>query len=386
MYNYVVIHYGEIAIKGKNRSLFEKKLVKNIEYSLNKTGYSSIKRIYGRIIIELNKKSNPKELEEKLKKIPSIYNFSFAYSTDLALKKIEEKLLKIAKDYTNNTFSIRAKRSNKGFKYNSQELNEILGELLVKKLNMKVNLDNPEITFFIEITEKQAFIFTEKIKGLAGLPVGISGNLVSLISGGIDSPVAAYKMMKRGCNIIFVHFQNQTAMKEGTKDKVTKLVKVLSAYQPSTLLYIIPFEDIQKEIIKIVQSKYRMIIYRRVMFRIAEKIAEKTKARGLVTGDSLGQVASQTLKNLNVIYKSTNLPVFSPLIGMDKEEIIEEAKRISTFDISILPYQDCCSFLVAEHPETRADLATIEKIETNLKLSSLIDESIKKAKIIKNVQ
>lgn len=383
MYNYVIVHYGEIAIKGKNRSLFEKKLVNNIKQNLTNIDYDSINRIYGRIIIELNKKQDIEKIKDKLKKIPGIYHFSFAYSTALDIKEIKDKLLKIAKDYTNNTFSIRAKRSNKGFKYNSQELNEILGELLVKKLKLKVNLDNPEITFFIEITEKLAFILTEKIKGLAGLPVGVSGNLIALISGGIDSPVAAYKMMKRGCNITFVHFQNQKAAE---KNKITKLVKVLSAYQPSTTLYIIPFEDIQKEIIKIVQAKYRMIIYRRTMFRIAEKISKEIKAGGFVTGDSLGQVASQTLKNLNVIYHSTTLPVFSPLIGTDKEEIINEAKKISTFNISIQPYPDCCSFLVAEHPETKSNLFTIERIETNLKLSSLIDESIKKANIIKNVQ
>lgn len=375
--NYIVIHYGEIAIKGKNRPVFEKKLVDNIRSSLSKDTYESIKRIYGRIIIELKNKANKEQISERLKKISGIAYFSFAEKAEIDIENIKEKLLKIAEKNKDKTFRISAKRALKNFPYNSIQMNEILGELLVKKLNMKVSLEKPEIPFFIEVTEKGVFIYTEKIRGFGGLPVGVTGKLVSLISGGIDSPVASWKMFKRGCSIIYVHFFNDTINKKGVENKIEKLMEVLSKYQFKTKLYIIPFSEIQTEIIKIVPSKYRMIVYRRVMFKIAEEILKKEKALGFVTGDSLAQVASQTLENINVIYKISNYPVFSPLIGDDKKDIIKVAEQIGTFDISILPYEDCCSFLVAEHPETRAKIEDIERIEKNLKINNIIKQAIK---------
>ncbi|MBS3145923.1 tRNA 4-thiouridine(8) synthase ThiI [Candidatus Woesearchaeota archaeon] len=377
---FVVVHYEEIGTKGKNRSMFEKKLVDNIRSSLSKNSYESIKRSYGRILIEL-KLDNKVDIKEILKKISGIANFSFAVKAELDIEDIKKELLKIAEKNKEKTFRISSRRGHKEFPYDSQKLNEELGAYLVEKCDMKVSLSKPEIAFFVEITEKGAFIYTDKIKGIGGLPVGATGKVVSLISGGLDSPVAAWKMFRRGCSVVFVHFNNETLNKSGVEDKIVKLVEKLSHYQFKTRLYLIPFGRLQNEIIKVIPSKYRMIVYRRVMFKIAEKILENEKALEFVTGDSVAQVASQTLENIKVIYASAKSPVLSPLIGENKKDIIKIAEEIGTFELSTLPYEDCCSFLIDKHPETKAKLENIEKLEENLKINNLIEESIEKANI-----
>jgi len=377
---FVVVHYEEIGTKGKNRSMFEKKLVDNIRSSLSKNSYESIKRSYGRILIEL-KLDNKVDIKEILKKISGIANFSFAVKAELDIEDIKKELLKIAEKNKEKTFRISSRRGHKEFPYDSQKLNEELGAYLVEKCDMKVSLSKPEIAFFVEVTEKGAFIYTDKIKGIGGLPVGATGKVVSLISGGLDSPVAAWKMFRRGCSVVFVHFNNETLNKSGVEDKIVKLVEKLSHYQFKTRLYLIPFGRLQNEIIKVIPSKYRMIVYRRVMFKIAEKILENEKALEFVTGDSVAQVASQTLENIKVIYASAKSPVLSPLIGENKKDIIKIAEEIGTFELSTLPYEDCCSFLIDKHPETKAKLENIEKLEENLKINNLIEESIEKANI-----
>lgn len=205
---------------------------------------------------------------------------------------------------------------------------------------------------------------------------------VSLLSGGIDSPVAAYKAMKKGCEVVFVHFHNNTQQSSEVKNKVVELTRILSKHQKRTKLYMVPFLEVQKEIIKAVPAKYRMIIYRRMMFRIGEGIAKKEKACGFVTGDSLGQVASQTLSNISVIYKATKKPVITPLLGWDKVDTVREARKIGTYEESIKPYSDCCTFFIAKHPETRADIDVIEKLEKNLKIKKIAKKAEANAEVI----
>jgi tRNA uracil 4-sulfurtransferase len=378
----VVIHYSEIALKKGNRKRFELKLVRNIEEILQNK--ENIKRLYGRIIIFLNKNSDIKKIEERLKKISGISHFAFAVKCSLDIKECQDKIIKIIEKnkIKAKTFAVKASRSNKDFKYNSQQINEILGGKILKKHKWKVNLDNPEICFYIEVTEKDMFVYINKTKSLGGLPVGVTGKVVSLISGGIDSPVASYMMFNRGCEVILVHFQNETITKKGVESKIKELAEKLSQYQPKTKLYIVKFGKIQKEIIKNIPAKYRMIVYRRIMFEIGSKIAKKEHALGLVTGDSIGQVASQTLENLNVIYDKAELPVFSPLIGFTKEEIVRISREIGTYEISIQPYEDCCSYYLPEHPETRSDLKTIEKAEKNLNIGKEIKDSVESAEVI----
>ena len=257
-----------------------------------------------------------------------------------------------------------------------------MGEYVLEHTELKVDVHNPDMEIVVDIGNKNCFIYSEKMKGIGGLPVGTAGKLVSLISGGIDSPVASFMMMRRGARIVFVHFKNKTVSSGAGSDKIEKLVETLSCFQGRSKLYVVPFEEFQKEIIAKIPSKNRMIIYRRVMFKLSEIIAKKENAKGFVTGDSLSQVASQTIDNINAIYKAANLPILPPLIGINKQETIDLAKQIDTYETSIIPYQDCCSFLIAKHPETRARLDEIIRQEENLEIDEIVKRVMDRIKLV----
>lgn len=375
----ILIHYGEIGLKGKNRKMFEDVLVKNIRKIL-KDEIENIRREYGRIILEEREGVDYKKIKEKLEKMPGIENFSFTIPLPLDLEEIKSKALEIAEKKQFSSFKVYAKRSNKRFPFSSIEINEIIGKEIKEKLSKKVDLRNPELTIFIEIGNKNAYIYTEKYKGIGGLPAGSQGKVIALISGGIDSPVASWLMMKRGCKVIFLHFYNENLV--AYPRKVEEIVKKLAEYQGETKIYMVPFGEGQSEIIKSIPSRYRMILYRRFMIKVANEISRKEKAKAIVTGDSMGQVASQTLENLQCIYDASAFPIFSPLIGMDKREIIEIAKKLGTYDISIKPMEDCCSFMIAKHPVTKAKLDRVKEMEKNIR-DQLIDKLIKKSFEIK---
>ena len=377
----IVVHYSEIGIKGRNRSFFENKLVENIKGSL-KGEIKEVYKRYGKIICELEKNVNSNKIINRLSKIPGISSFMFAKKALLDLNEIKVVALNILKDKDFDTFRISTSRSNKSFEKNSQEINRIIGEHIVKSLDKKVLLKDPDIDLHIEISEKEAFVGYEIFKGIGGLPVGSSGKLICSLSGGIDSPVAGFLMMKRGCKIIFVHIYNSTQTREALLSKIEDIVRKLAEIQLSAKLYIIPFGNIQRQIIAKIPSKYRMIVYRRFMFRIINEIGKKEKARGVVTGDSIGQVASQTIENLSCIYDASDLPVFSPLIGMNKDEIVNLAKWLGTYEYSIKPYPDCCSFMIAKHPETKANLDKIKDLEKSIEdIDKLIKDCILRAKV-----
>ncbi len=374
----IVVHYSEIGLKGRNRKKFEHRLMDNIRSALK--GFAPVvKRLSGRLVIDYDP-ADEKEISEKLRKVAGISSFSFALQAERDVEDIKKMLDRLAEGKI-KTFAVSTVRGDKGFRHTSQEMNVMLGDYLGKKYKWKVNLTKPERTFHVEITSKDAFVFTEKIRGLGGLPVGSSGRLVALLSGGIDSPVASLEMFKRGCPITFVHFHNWSAQKDIVRDKVERIVSVLSEYQPKTRLYMVPFGELQKNLIAKVPSKYRMVIYRRVMLHMANEIAKKEKALGFVTGDSVGQVASQTLENLNVIYEKARLPIFTPVAGANKEQIISRAKEIGTYEISTLPYSDCCSFLVDRHPETKARLDVIKGIEKEVDIPKLSKKALERAEI-----
>jgi len=388
MYTHIIIHYDEITLKGGNRPFFESALIGNIREFIKEIKYDNIYKEGGKIIIEINSEGEQtlvrlQNLKEILKNISGISNFYFAVSEEKYLEKINKKTVELINSSeevkTKKTFKIEARRSDKKFELKSPEINARVGEFVLENTKLKVDVHNPDIEIVVDIGHQQCFIYFEKIKGIGGLPVGTAGKLVSLLSGGIDSPVASFMMMKRGARIIFVHFKNKTINNTGD-DKIKNLVKRLSRFQGKSKLYIIPFEEYQKEIIAKIPSKNRMIIYRRIMFKLAEIIAKKENAKGFVTGDSLSQVASQTLENIGVIYNSANLPIFPPLVGMNKQEIIDLAVRIKTYETSILPYQDCCSFLIARHPETKAKLEEIIKQEEILEISEIAERIITKIK------
>ncbi|MFX0114321.1 MAG: tRNA uracil 4-sulfurtransferase ThiI [Candidatus Hodarchaeota archaeon] len=366
----IVVHYGELGLKGRNRQYFERCLIKDIQSRFPNAGRTSVQRQYGRIIVKKDAKQNLEDMKIVLEKVPGIAYFSPAIETELDIEAIEHGLLDCYEPAP--SFRISARRSNKRFPLTSNELNQRLGALLVNNYGARVDLSKPSVSYHVEIGEKSGFIYKDKIRGIGGLPLGSMGKVVALLSGGIDSPVAAYHMIKRGCRVVLVHFfNNQT----GVRDKICKIAEVLSAYEPGIVLYLVPFLEIQREIIKFIPSRYRMLVYRRAMFRLAEKIRNEEGAKGFITGDSVGQVASQTLENLHTIHSVAKHPVFSPLIGFDKQEIVDLAQKIGTYEYSILPYSDCCSFMVGAHPETRAKLADIEALEQQLELEEFENRS-----------
>jgi thiamine biosynthesis protein ThiI len=277
----------------------------------------------------------------------------------------------------NETFAVRARRVGK-HEYTSQDLAKAIGDVIRRK----VNLSNPDKEIFVEVRNNDCYIYTETIEGYGGLPLGASGKVVSLISGGIDSPVSSWLMMKKGCKVVLLHFHSFPLVSKASIEKTKELAKVLAKYQRKIKIYLVPFQEIQMEIKTRTPARYRIVLYRRFMFRIAEEIAKLENAKALVTGESLAQVSSQTLPNLMAIEEVTKLPILRPLIGMDKVEIVNLAKEIGTYEISIKPQEDCCTLFIPKHPTTRAKIEIVHELEKKLKVKKLVKNAIKNVEII----
>ena len=379
--NLIVIRYSEIALKGKNRHWFEDTLVRNIHKQVSPVETIKIYKIHGRIIIEPVGDIN--NVTKILNHIPGIANYSIAYQTTHDLEKIRSISKSMLQKYLNKTdqttirFKVESRRAEKSFPMNSIQLSQqIGGDLLHEFSQLTVDLHQPEINLGIEIWQKdKSIVFLEKINGRGGLPVGTAGTVLSFLSGGIDSPVASWFMMKRGCKVIYLHFHSYPFTGEQSRQKVIDLATHLSRYQPKTSLLIVPFTDIQKAIKKHCQERYRTLLYRRFMYYVANQLIKKVKALGYVTGEAVGQVASQTLENLACTEDAANLPVLRPLIGMEKAEIINYAKTINTFDISIQPFPDCCTVFQPRKPEVRGNLKLINN-EENFDYAELLKQTI----------
>lgn len=375
--NFVICHYSEIALKGGNRSFFERKLVENIKKSINSEFVLDIKKISGRILIVLNDGVIKSEIEESLKRVFGISNFLFCIKTKPTIEDISRELTLILEKEKFKTFRITAKRSEKNTPNTSQQINEQVGANIFNHFkDISVNLENPDINCFVEIVSGSAYISIKKIQGLNGLPVGTGGKVVLMLSGGIDSPVAGFMAMSRGLNVILVHFHTYPETSQNSIEKVKEISKILSKYQPRTKLYLVPFAKIQKQIFLSINPKLRVIFYRRLMFKIAQEIAKKEKALGIVTGESIGQVASQTLENINATQNGIAMPIIRPLICYHKDDIIEKARQIKTFDISILPHDDCCSRFLPKHPEIRAKIEDVLAEEKKLNIDLMIKEAL----------
>jgi tRNA uracil 4-sulfurtransferase len=271
-----------------------------------------------------------------------------------------------------DSFRIETQRGDKTFPLTSPEINRQLGAAVKEKSGARVDLEKPEFTVTVEILPRDAFFGFNKIAGAGGLPVGASGRVVALISGGFDSPVAAYRMMQRGCRIIFVHFHSVPYQDKTSQEKVRQLIQLLTRHQFTSRLYLVPFGEIQRQIVAAVARPLRVVLYRRMMLRIAEAIARQEKAKALITGESLGQVASQTLDNMAVIQQAARLPILRPLVGMDKQEIIDQSRRVGSFEISSIPDQDCCQLFVPKHPATKARFADVEHDEAAFDINELL--------------
>lgn len=387
----VICHYHEVALKQKNRRVFEKKLRTNIAFALSDlVGQRMVMRGYGRLKIVLPFGFDEREKFEiaksRLSNVFGIVNFGIGLSVGLDIEDICKASLKVIEGKSFYTFRVKTKRQNKNFPLNSTEVNKQVGAFIIEHfrnngVDVKVDLKNPDLTVYIEIVDKEAYVYADRFKGPGGLPVGSSGKVVALISAGFDSPIASLLMMKRGAKVVFVHFHSYPYTSYDSIEQVREIVKILSKYQLHSKLYIIPIAEAQRIIVLNAPVGLRTILYRRLMVRIAEKVAQIEGAEALVTGESLGQVASQTLRNIRVINQVATLPILRPLIGIDKVEIIQKAKEIGTYEISSQPYDDCCSFLTGRHPETWANLDEILEIERKLDWDNLIQMSFSGAQV-----
>lgn len=375
----LLVHYHEIALKARNRPLFVNQLVRNLKRATADFPVRRIQKLPGRVLLELAGENAAQEVAERVRRVFGVANCCSALRCDLDLEALKDTAAKALAGRPFQTFRVTARRAYKTFPLTSPQLNEILGTFVLERFPARVDLKNPELTLFVDILPKEAFIYLEKVPGPGGLPVGVAGRVIALLSGGIDSPVAAYRMMRRGCQVSFVHFHGAPFLDRRTQEKTREIVKLLTRYQYTSRLYLVPFGEVQQEVVVNTPAPYRVLLYRRLMARIAEHLASLEGAKALVTGESLGQVASQTLENLTVIEEAVKLPLFRPLIGMDKEEITEQAKEIGTYEISIQPDQDCCTLFVPRHPATRATMDDIGRAEMTLDLDRLVKAGAERA-------
>jgi tRNA uracil 4-sulfurtransferase len=378
----VVVHYHEIALKGKNRPMFVRRLGDNLRAATAGLGVKEVRRLTGRLVLMLTPTAALEDIRRQVANVPGIANFALAYRTPLQLEILQEAILQALSGRTFRTFRVQTKRGFKAFPLTSPEINRDVGHYLQQHISAAVDLETPELTVSIEILPHEAFFYLDREDGPGGLPVGVSGPVACLLSGGIDSPVAAYRMLKRGCTAVFLHFHSYPILSRVSQEKVRDLVTLLTRYQFASRLVLIPFAPIQRQIVAEVAAPYRVVLYRRFMVRIAEALAHLTGAKALVTGESVGQVASQTLENLAAIDAVSGLPILRPLIGMDKQEIMRQAMALGTYDISILPDQDCCTLFVPHNPTVRADLEVIAQIEAKLDIPALIQQGINAVQVL----
>lgn len=371
-----IVHYGEVGLKGKNRSFFENRLVRNIRRTLEGTEYADVQRIHGRILVTLVENSDIPEIQQRLGVVMGIAHFELCRVTEQNMEAIKDGALEWIQGQEFQTLKVETKRANKHFPLTSPEISAEVGAHLLLHTGARADMHHPDLLCWIEIVQKSAYIYTEKIRGIGGLPVGVSGKVLVMLSGGIDSPVAAWRMMKRGAKAVFIHFYSYPYTDKASLEKTTELVEILTRSNYRTQVYFVPFAEIQREIVTKTPAPFRVILYRRMMVRIAARIAAGDVALALVTGESLGQVASQTLANLKVIEDAASLPILRPLIGDDKEEIVNLAQQIGTFDISTLPHQDCCSLFVPDHPATNATLEDVQAAEEALEVDALIEQAL----------
>ena len=381
-----IVHYHELALKGRNRDYFEQRLVDNIRQALKDLGAKRIESLRSRIRIVLPDQAADQAVIDRLTRVFGIANFSLALTVplDLAnpnLDALNEGIGDAVRQRSFASFRVTAKRADKRLVLTSMDVERAVGKYVCETTGKKVKLTDPDLTIYIELLAREAYYSIEKVQGPGGMPVGVSGRVACLISGGIDSPVAAYRMMKRGCNAVFVHFSGRPLVSRASEDKVRELVQTLTPYQSHSRLYVVPFGEIQREIVAHAPAPYRIILYRRLMVRIASELARREGCWGLVTGDSLGQVASQTPENLSVIEEAAELPMLRPLIGMDKIEITDQAERIGTFTTSIEPDQDCCSLFTPPHPSTRTRIDDIRKVERGFDIEALVKQGLDKAEL-----
>ncbi|OGO53308.1 MAG: tRNA 4-thiouridine(8) synthase ThiI [Chloroflexi bacterium RBG_16_68_14] len=367
---------GEITLKKRNRPFFVRQLGRNIRRALQGIAVRDVEWGPNRILIAPAPDFDWPEASERLRRVFGLRNFSLCQVLPWDVDAIREGVLRMAAERSFESFRISVQRSDKRFPGTSQELERSIGAAVKAASGARVDLSHPEATFHVEIMPGGAYLHSERIEGPGGLPVGVSGRVVSLLSGGIDSPVAAWRTMSRGCQVTFVHFQSFPYLDASSRDKAIALVGLLTRWQYKSRLHVVSFGDVQHQIVASCPPPLRVVLYRRFMLRIAEAIAGREGAEALVTGESLGQVSSQTLSNMATIDRAATLPVLRPLVGRDKEQIIEEARALGTYETSIEPDQDCCTLFVPRNPATHSTVAEAEEAERALDVAALVEQAL----------
>jgi len=372
----VIAHYQEIALKGKNRPWFIARLARNLRRATRDLHVREVRVLMGRIELVLGEGANWETLRARLGDVFGVANFSRAGRAPLDVDAIAKAILTDLGPENPPTFRVSARRADKRFPLTSPQIEREVGGRIKEARGWTVNLDDPAFTIHVETLTNEAFYAFGKEPGAGGLPAGSSGRVACLLSGGIDSPVAAWRMMKRGCKVIFVHFHSYPILSRASQEKARELARLLTRFQFDSKLLLVPFGDIQQRVVLSVAPPIRVVIYRRLMVRIAEKLAHLNRAQALVTGEVVGQVASQTLENLSTIGDAASMPILRPLIGMDKDEITAEAIRLGTYPVSIIPDQDCCTLFTPRHPATKAKRYEIERAEGDLAVDEIVEGAV----------
>jgi thiamine biosynthesis protein ThiI len=368
----VVVHYHEISLKRGNRPLFLRHLARNLARALADVGPVTVRQRPGRIVLDLDEHPRPELVRERAQRVCGVASVSLGYRTASTLEGMQGVIGRLVQGREFRSFRITARRAFKTYPMTSVELNRALGAFVLERVATRVDLEHPEVEIVVEVLPDEAFVSLDRRPGPGGLPVGSGGTVVALLSGGIDSPVAAWRMLKRGCRVVFVHFHSAPYLPATSQAKARALVERLTEWQYESRLFLVPFGEIQREIVLSVPGPARVVVYRRMMIRIAEALARQVGALALVTGESLGQVASQTLPNIARIDEAATMPVFRPLIGTDKLEITGEAQRLGTFEVSIEPDADCCTLFTPRHPATRMSEEATRAVEAALDIPRLV--------------
>ncbi len=362
----VLVHYQEIALKGRNRPYFIDALVRNLREATADLDVVAVRPLMGRLELVLGPTAPWEAVRERLRRVFGVATFAPAGRGPLDLDGLAAAILRDLGDRAVESFRVSARRADKRYPLTSPELERELGGRIKRATGWRVDLTRPALTIHAEVLPAEVFYSFGKERGPGGLPSGVSGRVVCLMSGGIDSPVAAYRMMRRGCRVHFVHFHSYPMLSRASQEKARELAALLTRFELRSRLYLVAFGELQQQVVLAVPPPLRVIVYRRLMLRIAERLAGRSGAQALVTGEVVGQVASQTLDNLAVIDRVATLPVLRPLIGCDKDEIVAEAQALGTYSISIIPDEDCCTLFTPRHPATRARLADVERAEQML--------------------
>ena len=379
-YDYIMVRFGELSTKGKNKKDFISLLYINIKHALKEFNDVEVSSRYDHIYVKVNE-NNYSQVIDRLQDVSGIQALSLVHKVDNDIEKIKEDSLELIKLEKGKTFKVKVKRGNKRFPLDSDQITRLVAPVILKNTDLKVDVHNPDILLNIEVRDEASYIFVKTIEGAGGYPLGVAGKSMHMLSGGIDSPVAAYLLMKRGVTIECIHFASPPYTQEAVIYKLEDLLHKLNRYQMRIRLHIVPFTKIQEAIYDNAPESYCITLMRRMMFRLAARLAKRRNCPVISSGESVGQVASQTLQSMNVINEVTNLPVIRPCATMDKLDIIKIAQKIDTYEISIRPYEDCCTIFTPKAPKTAPQLNEAKSFEEKFDFESLIEDAINNVEV-----